>query len=353
MRRRVVVAIATGAVLALGAIVAFASPAEGGLNLVCPAVSNPVAGQTITCTYVAVETPPTSTPPTTTTGAPETTTAPSIPGTTDAPTTTTTASPGFPTAATTGVPNGVTLASVNGSLPTVSTGQVIDSRLITGDLIVNHDNVTVTRSRIKGRIIDNNHRGLTLDQVDLGADACPAKTNGGNRLVNADDYTIKRSHLHHNGADLINLNGGGRIRIESSLLDGTCFYPGDHLDAIQMYNPGGVIDFTIVDSKVDNRAVNTSALGNAAIFIADNPGAGSRFTLDHTWWAGGGYTIRLHDAGAGSNVRFNVTGNVVKKGAYQYGPCSTSNSVTAASPTSTGVYWSGNKLDDGSALNGC
>lgn len=356
MRRRVAVAIAAGAALSLSAIVAFASPAEGGLNLVCPAVSNPVAGQTITCTYVAVETPPTTTPPTTTTtttsAPPETTTAPTTPGTTDAPTTTTTASPGFPTAATTGVPSGVILALTSGSFTTASTGQVVDGRLINGDLVLQHDNVTVTRSRIKGRVIDNGHKGLILDQVDLGPDACPSTSNGGTRLLSGSDYTVKRSHLHNNGADLVALYGGGVIRFEDSLLDKTCYYNGDHLDAFQVYDTGTAKqDVTITRSSIDSRAANKTALGNSAIQIGDFPPDGSRYVLTGNLWAGGGYTLRLYDMTASSNSRITAMGNVIKKNTYQYAPCVSSNSVDATGQDQTGLYWSNNRLDDGTPIN--
>lgn len=350
MRRRAVIAIAAGGVLALSVVVASASPAEGGLNLVCPAVSNPVAGQTITCTYVAVETPPTTTPPTTTG---ETTTVPPSTTTTNPPvTTTTTVAPGFPTAATTGVPNGATLAQTSGSFTTASTGQVIDGRLITGDLVLNHDNVTVTRSRIKGRVIDNGHRGLLLDQVDLGPDACPSSSNGGTRLLSGSDYTVKRSHLHNNAADLVALYGGGVIRFEDSLLDKTCYYTSDHLDVFQVYDTGTAPqNVTITRSSIDSRAVNTKALGNSAIQIGDFPPDGSRYTLTGNLLAGGGYTLRLYDMTSSSNSRITAMGNVIVKGSYQYAPCVSSNSVDATSPDQTGLYWSNNKLDDGTPIN--
>jgi hypothetical protein len=353
VRRRVAIAAMAVAVVTLGGVVAFAQPVDAGLNLVCPVTPNPTAGQTVTCTYVAAQT----TPPTTTTTSSTTTTVPSTTTTTTTvttdppPVTTTTTQPpsGFPTAATTGVPSGVALQS-SGSFTTTADGQTIDARLIDGDLVLRHDNVTVTRSRIKGRVVDNGKRGLTLDQVDLGRDSCPSASNGGTRLLSGSDYTVRRSHLHHNGADLVVLYG--KVRIEDSLLDGTCYYSGDHLDALQVYDTGTAKqDVTITRSSIDSRAVNTSARGNSALQIGDFPPDGSRYVLTGNRWAGGGYTLRLYDMTAASGSRITATGNQVVKGSYQYAPCVSSNSVNASSPDQTGLYWSNNRLDDGTSIN--
>jgi hypothetical protein len=56
---------------------------------------------------------------------------------------------------------------------------------------------------------------------------------------------------------------------------------------------------------------------------------------------GGGYTLRLHE-----NMYYRVTGNIIEKGSYAYGPISTTNARSGAF-----LEWSNNKLSDGTVLN--
>lgn len=255
--------------------------------------------------------------------------------------------PAFPTASCTGVPAGVSLAS-NGSLSTTSASQNITGQLINGDLIINHNNVTVTNSVIKGRVVYNNHRGLTLRDVDLGPDSCPGSSNGGDRLIAGDDFTLNRVHLHNNGADLLALSGGGTVLIQDSLFDRTCYYASDHLDAIQYYDPGGVANVTLSHNTIDVRPSNTGGFGNAAIFWADFPGAGSRLNIYNNYVAGGNYTIYALDADVGSGVIIDISGNRFLRNAYTYGPCSLSNSIMFDG--ASGVKWTGNAFSDGAVI---
>ncbi len=281
----------------------------------------------------------TNNPPT---GGGGTTTPPPSSGTQSCP-----AYPAFPDESCTGVPAGVSLASAGGSFSTTSVGQTINGMLIDGDLVLNHDNVTVTNSRIKGRVIANGHRGFTLKDADIGGDACPASSNGGDRLINADDYTLIRVHAHHNGADLIAINGGGTITIQDSLINKTCYYDGDHLDAIQFYDPGSVANVTLSHNTIDARPVS-GGFGNAAIFIADSPGAGSRFNIYNNYMAGGNYTLYALDALNGSGVIIDVAGNRFLQGQYNYGPCALSNSDPYNG--NSGIIWNNNAFTTGAAI---
>jgi len=245
------------------------------------------------------------------------------------------------------VPAGVKLQTV-ANFVTSSSGQTINAKNITGNLVVNHNNVTVTNTRIKGRVEYNGHRGLMLRDVDVGPDSCPGSSNGGNRLLLGGDFTLTRVHMHNNAADLIALTGGGRVVIQDSLFNKTCYYASDHLDTIQYYDPGGVINATIAHSRLDVRPVNTGGNGNAAVFWADFPGAGSRLTLKQNLFAGGNYTVYALDATAGSGVVIDVSNNRFVRNTYTYGPCSTSNSV--AYNGTSGVKWSGNAYSDGGAI---
>lgn len=264
--------------------------------------------------------------------------------------------PAFPNDSCTGVPSGTNLTTLNGDLTTTSNGQVIDGRLITGEVVIAHDNVTIKNSRIKGPIINRNgKKDLKVQDSDIGPDSCPGSSNGGTRLISGDDYTVLRSRLHNNGADVVSLggtsNGSGEILIQDSIIDRTCYYPDDHLDTIQLYDPGSIAKVTIVHNKIDVRPSNNSGKGNAAIFWADNPGSGSRLTVYNNFMAGGNYTFYGLDASSGSGVIIDLHDNIFAKASYQYGACSFS--ASSAFNGTAGYKSVNNKLDDGSAAPGC
>ncbi len=267
--------------------------------------------------------------------------------------------PAFPNVNCTGVPSGYSLTSVS-SLSTTTNGQTIDGKLITGDLNVDHDNITVTNSRIKGRVNSTGHKGLVLQDVDLGPDACPAANNGGVRLITSDSgYTLIRSHLHNNGDDVLITGGGPPVTIRDSLINNTCFYTGDHLDAVQFYDPGGVGNVTIAHSNIDVRPANSSDKGNAAIFWADTPGRGSTLTVYQSLLAGGGITLAPYDSGAGSGVTIDIHDNKFVKNSYSGSACFLGQSSPANhSPTipfngTEGIKWSNNSYDDSTTLSSC
>ncbi len=254
--------------------------------------------------------------------------------------------PSFPDTNCTGVPPGTSLTTMS-SFASTSNGQVIDGLLITGDITISHSNVTLKNSRVKGRVVGN-HPGVTLQDVDLGPDSCPASNNGGYRLIAGNSFTLIRAYLHHNGDDAIALNGGGSILIEDSVVAPACFYAGDHLDSIQFYNPGGVANVTIRHSVVDSRPANSGGFGNAAIFLADFPGAGSRFNIYNNLLAGGNYTLSAYDAPSGSGVIMDISGNRFVRNQYNYGPCGLSNSDPFDG--TSGVIWTNNAFTDGAAI---
>lgn len=323
------------------------SAVPGDITLICPHVASPVDGQQISCTYRVEAAPPTTTPPTS-----STTTTPSVTTTTTIPPVATTTTPPAEAAvgsdawkATTGLTTPVSsLTTVNSSFTTTADNQVIDSKRITGDLVVQHANVVVTNTRILGVVRGSNLRNLVLRNVDLGRDSCPGATNGGTRLINAGNYTLENTRLHHNGADLVNL-AAGTITIRNSWLGQTCYYDGDHLDAIQMYNPGQNVTLLVEKSFLDARAVNTGAYGNGAVFISDSPGANSKFTLKNNLFAGGNHNVTwFHDRGT-----YIVQDNKYVAGSWsawhdlQYldrTPCDTNIAIT----------FTGNKLDDGTPV---
>lgn len=280
--------------------------------------------------------------------APGTPTPTSSPGARSCP-----AWPAVPDASCTGVPAGYSLAVVSGNLATTANGQLIDGKQVTGDINIGHNIVTITNSRVKGLINLNGHSGIVIRDVDLGPDACPAASNGGFRAVDGSDgYTLQRVHIHHHPADMLVIGGGSPVVIQDSLLDKTCYYAGDHLDTIQWYDPGAVGHITIVHNNIDVRTVNSSDYGNAAIFWADGAGAGTTLMAYNNRLAGGNVTTALYDAVAGSQTVLNVHDNVYVKNSYTVAPCSYGGSVKSINyDGSSGVIFTNNKYDDGSAVS--
>ncbi|HET9412221.1 MAG TPA: hypothetical protein VFO38_05240 [Candidatus Saccharimonadales bacterium] len=259
--------------------------------------------------------------------------------------------PAIPDENCTGVPAGVALTDIKGSLTTTSNGQVIDGKNIDGDLVVRHDNVTVVNTRIKGKISGANgspvtNRGFVMRDTELGPDTCASSGNGGIRQLQGGEFTLTRVHMHNHNDDMISLLGGGKIVIEDSLLNRGCYYPEDHLDAIQWYAPGDVANVTIKHSSIDSRPSNTSGYGNAPLFIADGMGKGSRFTITQNLFLGGTYSIRAHDVTADSFV--DIDNNRVGRNQYLYGPCALS--ATTAFNGTGGVKFTNNAYSDGTPL---
>ena len=96
----------------------------------------------------------------------------------------------MPNADNTGVPASVGLHQVNGDLKTTGAGQVISGLDISGALVVTHDDVTVTCSRIRGGVI-NQARGLRLWATDIG-DPSGNSVGAG---IKSTSYTLRRVEI--------------------------------------------------------------------------------------------------------------------------------------------------------------
>jgi len=260
--------------------------------------------------------------------------------------------PAFPDTTCTGVPAGYSLTTVS-SFSSSSNGQTIDGKLVTGDLTINNDNVTVTNTRVQGYIFANGHKGLTLRHVDAGPSTCPASSDGSVFAVNGvDGFSMYNSHLHNTPDDIVRVGGGNPFYFQDSIIDQTCFYPGDHLDTVQWYDPSGLGSVTLVHNVIDVRAVNTSNLGNSAVFWADGAASGTTLTMYNNKFGGGQITTALYDAVKGSGIVIDVHDNVYIKNSYAGAPCSFGSSVKSIVFDGTsGVKFNNNKLDDGTAVS--
>lgn len=334
-RRRIALSIAAVCAVSLALIVTNAGAAAiPALNLVCPVVDGPVAGQTVTCTYVDATTPaPTTTQDTTTTTSPTTTTATTTttPMTTDPPATTTTtpATSAFPNTSNTGVPAATSLTTSSGDLTVSTPNAVVDGRNVTGSILVRANGVVIKNSRVGGSI--NNAGGswsFTVQDSEVGGTGCTGTTNGG-VAVGYENYTVLRSYIH-GFADGPRISGAN-VTVQDSLIV-TCRVSGAHGDGVQGYYGGS--NAKIYHNTIDVRASAPDV--TSAIFIADNSTSAD---VRDNLLMGGGYTLRLHNdtKNAGSNWR--ASGNRIVSGSWVNGDTYNTNVCGK-----TGFVWEDNTL---------
>lgn len=227
----------------------------------------------------------------------------------------------FPTPATTGVPLGTTLSTV--SSVTLSTpGQVLDSKLVTGDVTITASNVVIKNSEIRGRV--NNQNGSFTIQ-----DSLVGPTSGCTNIeaVGYSNYTARRVYLRNVG-DGFRVSGSN-VLVEDSFVM-LCSKPGDHSDGVQGY--GGGTNVIIRHNTIDQRNAQDVT---SPIFFADNSESA---IIQNNLLAGGGYTLRLHDDFSPDHGPWEATGNRIVNGAWTGGPVLTTNTNCAT------TTWSDNRL---------
>jgi hypothetical protein len=120
---------------------------------------------------------------------------------------------------------------------------------------------------------------------------------------------------------------GGNVSIKDSFIKLCNPNRDNHADGLQGYQAGANV--TVEHNTYDLRNVPQDYI-TAALFWA-NSNASSNISAKNNLWAGGGYTIRIHD---GTNNVF--TGNKIVNNSWYYGP--------VYSTCSTIGSWSNNSL---------
>lgn len=196
---------------------------------------------------------PTTTGPAPTTGAPSPTASPSLsptpsPTPTFSPSPTPTAGAGcalpeYPTPACTGVPAGTTFVNtVAGEYHVTTAGAVIDRWHVTGALLVEADNVTITNSKIEGGVFNQFGDGTagrpivahpyTITDSTLGPDAPGCSRIAG---LQSGNYTATRVLIQ--GVDHgIDASEPGHVLMRDSFVK-LCTLAESHVDGIQSYCP--------------------------------------------------------------------------------------------------------------------
>lgn len=227
----------------------------------------------------------------------------------------------WPTAANTGVPAGTSLTTVSSA--SLSTGQVLDSKLVTGDVTINGSNVVIKNSEIRGRVNNSGGGSFTIQDSLVG----PTSGCSNIEAVGYSNYTATRVRMR-NVSDGFRVSGSNVLIQDSFVL--LCSNTGDHSDGVQGY--GGGTNVTIRHNTIDQRPAKDVT---SPIFMADSSESA---IVQNNLLAGGGYTLRLHDDFTPDHGPWQATGNRIVSGSWNNGPVLTTNTSCAT------TTWSDNRL---------
>ena len=158
--------------------------------------------------------------------------------------------------------------------------------------------------------VANNSTGLLIQdtEIDGGGHAGTSSTCG--IAVGYGHFQLSRV-LIHGCSDAVRADGV--VTMTDSYVAGLWATGADHADGVQAYQGSG--DMTFRHNRIDGRTQDRCC-ENSPFFIAD--GYQGTVTVDGNWFAGGNYSIRLHE-----NGHYVVTGNRVLAGSYTVGPVNT------------------------------
>ena len=188
--------------------------------------------------------------------------------------------PAMPDASCTGVPAGTTLTP-SGSITTTQDGQVIDSKDVNGWINVQHNNVTIKRTRVRNQgqaiTMSNSKTNLIIEDCELDGTGTP----NGASAVGDSNFTIRRCIVHHYGEGP---RSSGNVVVEDNWFHDFVSYihQDAHQDVVQVTG-GSNITFrhNVMDMNVNG--------ANAAIMIGTS--SGSNILIENNWFAGGGWTV--------------------------------------------------------------
>jgi len=242
--------------------------------------------------------------------------------------------PAYPTPSCTGVPAGTSFTkTVNGDYTASTNGEVIDSWHITGNVVIQANNVTIKNTQIDGTIYNdqgNLHGSFTVTDTTIG----PASDCIGQPAINDSNYIARRvrSRGHDDG---FRIGPPGNVELYDSYVE-NCYLPpaqappdGSHSDGVQAVC-GGVscANVKIVHNTFDGTHVPTTNMLNVTdtnlsnVTATDNLMAGGAYIVDAWWHSGPTWTF--------TNNRF------VNK-SWAYGAVTAENSCSHQN-------WSGNTL---------
>jgi hypothetical protein len=269
--------------------------------------------------------PPTTTPPTTAppTGVPPTT----VPPTTTPPTTAPPSSPpatrtgcapqpsacGYPDATNTGISGSPQLQTVNGSLTVTQDGAVVENKIITGNLNIDADNVTVRNVRI---LEDGESWGIGLLHTrNTTIENCEITPSSSRLVVGIKDVygdahgtTVRRCEIVRTTTGIQTHEG----LIEDNYIHDMAYQDGDHLNGTT--SNGSTEPLTIRHNTIFNQEGQTDAIS-----LFQDFGLEANRTITDNLLAGGGYTIYGGEGTHGTTYNIVITNNRIARTFYPQG----------------------------------
>jgi len=248
----------------------------------------------------------------------------------------------YPDATTTGVPVSTSLTNYAGPLTITEAGTVIDSKRITGCLVIKANDVIIRKSLIKSDgcffnvLSDSGNSGLQL--VDVEVDGVNNLT--GDSAVNGSGLTCLRCNLH---GTVDGMKAGSNVIVQDSYIHDLAQSADSHNDGIQSLGTSGlkIVHNTIAVQEGATSAVILST-GSASqmrnVIIDNNLLAGGAFTVSAGYQAGTDSLSKVSNI-AVSNNRFST---IIFPRSGAYGP------ITSADPP---VVVSVNVWHDGPKAN--
>jgi len=220
----------------------------------------------------------------------------------------TVSSPAWPNASNTGVPSGTTLTP-SGAITTTSNNQIIDSKDISGGVVVNHTGVIIRKCRIRSStqyVIRNNAvTGTALLVEDCEIDGL----NGtGNSMGFGDrNITVRRCNIHgtENGA-----NVAGTTTLEDSYIHDLYTGGGAHTDGLQFNQ--GASSITVRHNYFAGQSNRTSCI---IMWDEGNP-QNSNVLIDNNILDGTGAAYPFYAPRQGPLTNVKVTNNRLRKGVF-------------------------------------
>lgn len=228
----------------------------------------------------------------------------------------------------------MTLTTYSGPRTITTDGTVIDSKDVTGSLIIRAKNVVIRNSKIHD---------------DMSAIAGIYVQDGGSlTITDSEIYNFQvaityanwkaiRVNIHDISFD--GMKASSNVRLQDSWVHAAKPSSDAHWDGVQVQN--GVTNTVITGNYIDASGSST----NSALFLCPDLGPSTSGPLEVTrnWLNGGNYTVFILDGANGKYFISNISVMDNRFGrAGRYGP----------SYVNVPVSWSGNKWADTGALVG-
>jgi len=196
----------------------------------------------------------------------------------------------------------------SGSHNITTNGTVLENVNISGNVVINADNVTLRNFRlhdsaIYGIKIEPGHSGILIEDGEI---------YGFSAGILGAGWTGRRLYIHDVGSDAIKAQGpGGPTLVEYSFVEKIGMTVDSHADANQCTG-GSNITFRYNNMWIPAEGPNYPGAPYNTNSAFMNSGTISNFVIEHNWLNGGNYTIYCMP---GVSVRYNRFGRD-----YRFGP---------------------------------